>query len=509
MNKALPTAILAALVLAGCTITPTEQTADEAATRSLANPNDTRGRELEIWSDPRFTQQFSETYISASEIEPRITSIEREVMLEVIETLREAADLEAEARTAKQQEAIDRLNDENSSAATAVYDFTIGNIYFEQEQTELAEAAYREAVAKHRKFRRAWQALGMLYVRESQWDLAINAMTRVIELGGGNGITYGLMGFAYASTDNPLAAESAYRQAILLEPDRLDWKMGLARSFFRQQRFADAIALTGEMLKQDPSKTDLWLLQANAYLQLGDNLNAAENYLVVDQLGGANADILNNLGDIYINENLYDLAVENYIRALETQPDANLARSIQAAKVLTARAELDNTASLIEAIETHRAQDLDDQQQIDLLRMKARIAVANGASDQEADILREIVELDPLDGEALILLGQHESSKVGPAQAEIEAARLADNSDQLGNAQAQLAEHTAQATFYFERAAALEDFEADAYVRLAQLFVKLGNYEQALPLLRRAQQIKPRENVQQYLQQVERIARSG
>ena len=90
------------------------------------------------------------------------------------------------------------------------------------------------------------------------------------------------------------------------------------------------------------------------------------------------------------------------------------------------------------------------------------------------------VALDPLDGEALILLGQH-SSRAG----EIE-----------------------KAIFYYERAASLEKFEADAKVRHAQLLVKTGNYADALPLLRRAQQLKPRDNIQDYLEQVERVAKS-
>lgn len=55
--------------------------------------------------------------------------------------------------------------------------------------------------------------------------------------------------------------------------------------------------------------------------------------------------------------------------------------------------------------------------------------------------------------------------------------------------------------------ASLEAFEADAKVRHAQLLVKNGNYAEALPLLRRAQQIKPRDNIQAYLEQVERVAK--
>jgi len=88
------------------------------------------------------------------------------------------------------------------------------------------------------------------------------------------------------------------------------------------------------------------------------------------------------------------------------------------------------------------------------------------------------VAIDPLDGEALILLGQHSARAGNPEQA----------------------------VFYYERAANLEKFEADAKVRHAQLLVGQGKYQEALPLLRRAQSIKPRDNIQQYLEQIERVA---
>ena len=50
--------------------------------------------------------------------------------------------------------------------------------------------------------------------------------------------------------------------------------------------------------------------------------------------------------------------------------------------------------------------------------------------------------------------------------------------------------------------------EADARVRHAQVLVSQGKYADALPLLRRAQQLKHRENVQQFLDQVEKVAAS-
>ena len=86
--------------------------------------------------------------------------------------------------------------------------------------------------------------------------------------------------------------------------------------------------------------------------------------------------------------------------------------------------------------------------------------------------------LDPLDGETLILLGQHYA-----------------------------ATNVEKAVFYFERAEGVEKTEADARLRHAQVLVRNGKYQEALPLLKRALELKPREDVQRYAEQVERAAR--
>lgn len=425
--------------------------------------------ELEIWRDPAFKKQYAESYIAETDIEPRVTGVERKQMQDVLQLI----------SSDKMGEAAALLEKYRGAAASAVFDYTLGNLYFQQEKLDKAAAAYEIAVQKYPKFRRAWRNLGLTCVRESAFEKALPALSRVVELGGGDAITYGLLGFAYASVGNHTAAESAYRMAILLDPATMDWKMGLARSFFKQERFAEAVTLTNDLIAQHPDQADLWLLQANAYIGLKQPLKAAENYELIDRLGKSTVDSLNTLGDIYVNEEIFDLAVNAYIRAMDKSPQDNPERVIRAAKVLTARGALSQTRQLIEHIEAVYGDRLKTADRKDLLKLQARLAVAKGASDEEVRILEKIVTLDPLDGEALILLGQH-SGRAG---------------------------ETEKAIFYYERAASLEKFEAEAKIRHAQLLVKHGHYEEALPLLRRAQQLKPRDNVQAYLEQVERAAK--
>jgi Flp pilus assembly protein TadD len=106
--------------------------------------------------------------------------------------------------------------------------------------------------------------------------------------------------------------------------------------------------------------------------------------------------------------------------------------------------------------------------------------VDGDSSIETVRVLEEIVKLDPLDGEALMLLGQHYSRQNEPDRA----------------------------IFYYERAASLDAFEANARIRHAQVLVGLGRYNEAVPLLRRAQEIKPHDDVARYLEQVERIVKT-
>jgi len=423
-----------------------------------------------VLNEPAFHKQFAESYAAETEIEPRITTAERDQLQKILSLI----------ASNKLEEAATSIEKQRGPASSAVFDFTLGNIHFQRDQLAQASAAYRTAVEKFPKFRRAWKNLAVIHVRENEFAIAQAALTRVIELGGADSVTYGLLGYAYSSLENHVAAESAFRMANLLDPATLDWKMGLARSFFRQQRYADAIALCNSLLHDTPDRAELWLLQANAYIGMNQPMRAAENYEIVDRLGQSSTDSLNMLGDIYVNEELVDLATPCYIRALEMDQKTKPDRALRAAKVLMARGAMQQTSDLLQEIQRLRGDQLQPEDKKDLLKLQARYAVATGAGDDEAQILEEIVALDPLDGEALILLGQH-SQRSG---------------------------ETEKAVFYFERAAGIEQYEADAKVRHAQLLVGKSKYEEAVPLLRRALLIKPRDNVQAYLEQVERLAKA-
>jgi tetratricopeptide (TPR) repeat protein len=383
------------------------------------------------------------------------------------------------------------LNKQMKPDCSAILDFTLAGIQFQQDRIVEALGNYKRAVDKFPSFRRAWRNLGLIHVRRAslisgpaargEYDDAIAAFTRMIELGGGDAYSYGLLGFAYASREDYQAAEVAFRNALLLQPENTEWRLGLTRCVVKQEKFEDAATLLSALIERYPDRTEFWLLQAHTYLGMKQPLKAAENLEAVDMIGKSTVDSLSTLGDIYVSEGLVDLAAGAYLRALDADPRQPVARLLRSAEVLASRGALGQAGQVAARIRELESERMDQAELRQLLKLEARISMADGTGLAEtAAILEEIVKIDPLDGEALMLLGQHYARAGEPDRA----------------------------IFYYERAESIEKFEAGALIRHAQVLVGMGRYADAVPLLRRAQEIKPRDDIARYLDQVERLARS-
>ncbi len=446
-------------------VEPAPSRAPEPGPRTVAEARE------EIWNTPAFTRRFMQSYLAETDVEPPVTLEEREVVQAVYKLL---ADEEVD-------QALQTLELSATSAASAVFDFMLGNIYYEKDQLEDAVEQYRLATDKHPAYRRAWRQLGWTLSRLGRHEDAHTAFVRYFETGAGDAISYGLLASAHKNMGNFIAAESAFRMAMLLDPETMKWQMGLVEALFNQSRFPESIVLMESLIRQYPGQADLWLMQARAYIGNGQALEAAKNYEMVEQLGGSTRDSLANLGSIYINEGIYELGVEAYVRMLQRFPDAPIARVLGAARLLAARGASIETQRLADALEENRAADLTGEQRKTLLELQARLAVAGGATDEEIALLERIVALDPLDGDAILRLGLHARAR----------------------------EDFEKAILYFERAEALEEFEGAAKLEHGKVLVAMERYKDAVPLLERALMLTERDDVREYLAQVKPLAQSS
>ena len=137
------------------------------------------------------------------------------------------------------------LREARTPESSAVLDMVLGNLALQSDRMDVAEGHFRDAVTRFPSFRRAWRNLGLIQAHDQHYDDAISSFTKMIELGGGDAISLGLLGDAYLAKQDYLAAESAFRQALLLEPDNASWRVLLARSVVKQEKYEEAAALLG------------------------------------------------------------------------------------------------------------------------------------------------------------------------------------------------------------------------------------------------------------------------
>lgn len=422
-----------------------------------------------MFGDPEFKKQFLGTYGIHPDIEPKLSPEERLTLEKIYPLI-----------ASNPAQAISELEVAAKLDATAMFDFVLGNLYFQRDDAANAGKWYGLAVQKFPSYRRAHKNLGLIQIRDGKYELAIHSFTKMIELGGGDALSYGLLGHAYAAKQDYLAAEAAYRNALLLQPDNADWRLGLARTIFKQQKYEEAAALLNVLLEKNPDKAEFWLLQANAYVGMKQPLKAAENLEVAYRLGKATPESLNLLGDLYVNENQLELAANAYLRAIDAGPDQSPAKALRAAEVLSARGGTSQAKAVLTSIDQKLTAQANDEDRRTALKLRARLALADGDGAEAVTVMEQVVAQDPLDGDALMLLGGHYAKQ--------------GDSD--------------HALIYFERAANLEAFEAQAKARQAQILVQKAKYSEALPLLKRSQELKPSEEIARYIEQVERLARA-
>ncbi len=423
-----------------------------------------------VWNDPDFARRLIGSYGFSPDAEPRMTPEEQVAYREkVVPLLREDP-----------KKAVETLQGLVKPGASAVFDFTLGNIFFQNEDLTNAVKHFEAALAKFPDYRRAQKNLAFALVRDGKYADAVKPLARTISLGGGDGKVFGLLGFAYMSQGRYASADGAYRQALVFEPDNLDFKLGAIKCALQTANYDHAMALLDEVIQQYPERDNLWTLQANVFIQKEQPAKAAISLEMLRRLGKASPQSLFLLGDLYMAQESRELALAAYVEALEKDGGQNPAKALRPAQILVSRGAWDEAKKLFAKIRG-AGTALTAEDELKLLKLESKVAMSTGAGEEAIKVLEQIIQRNPLDGEALLLAGDYYAKNDQKEKAE----------------------------FRYDTASKLEGFEADAFVKHAQLMVQTQKYPQAAELLRKAQKVKPRDNVQRYLEKVEQIARTG
>jgi tetratricopeptide (TPR) repeat protein len=420
----------------------------------------------DFWNSPNFVRSFMGDYGFRSEIEPKISKSEQLVLREVVA---KAENQLVEAITYLES----KLND-NSSAAL---DFALATMLYQNGRLTQSEQCYNDALNKFPSFLRAYKNLGFVGLSLGKFGEASKNFSQSISLGEGDGVTYVALGYCYYSLQQYVSAENAYRMGILLFPESKNARNGLVNCLIETSRFPEALALLDEVLVKNPDDVICHRARVHALQGLGKERDAAVALEILKRMGKSKAQDLLNLGDLYHNLNLYGLSLKNYQLAIESKEKLSIRRYIRAASILINRGSYKDCFLYLEKIQQIFESNYSAQDEKEVFLLKAEVFNATGKTKESTSILRIIVEKNPLEGKALIMLGQHAWNE----------------------------KDYVLASLYFERASKIDEVEVTSLIEHGRMMVDVRNYEKAVKLLEKAEAIDPQPRVSRYLKSIRNL----
>ena len=402
--------------------------------------------------------------------EPTVSSEEAEILSKAFDLLKESP-----------EQAIKFIGAQITLKSSPALDFTLGNFYLQTGAWGLAEAAYRKALEKMPEFTAARANLGRVLIKQDKIDAAIEVFRPLLIKGTADPETLTLIGHTFLLRGQPVPAETAFRQAILLNPDDINAYLGLTKSLLTQGRLQESVKLLKNLLEINPQNAQLWFVLANTYLSLEKPDQALVSLETARRLGIIHSEALATLGELYLNRGQVEEALIVYQKAFAGE-DPSVSRLLRAIEGFVFRERIKEAEIMFK-----RLDDL-KQEQADILsfderhtfyRLRAHQFRLKGDHEEALKLYQKLLEKDPLDGRVLMAAGDIHRKK--------------------GRFE--------EALISYERAGRIPDKSHQSLILQAQIEIERENFSRAAELLEAAQALKPDPRIARYLEQIRRLIR--
>lgn len=415
---------------------------------------------------PEFKQRFYGSFGINSAIEPKLTQEDRPLYESIEPYLKN-----------NPTKAIQLAKEGISKDSNAAFDYLVGSLYYTQSNYSSATTYLKAALKKFPDFRRAHRNLALIYIQQDRYNDSIKHLLRVIELGGGDGQSYSMLAYAYLTQEKYQSALSAYQLARMFLPDSKDVRRGEAQCLLMTEQHSAAIALFDELIAENPSEQDFWLFQANSYLSQEQLSDAIANLEIAHTVATPSASSLSLLGDLYLNQDAYTLALQSYEAALKRDPQVKPEQAFKPLRRLMQLGLFDEARAYIALIESSLQSELSPEQAAEKAVFTAQLTIEGGNFEQGLAQLEAVLAEQPLNGDALILMANVQLDR----------------------------EAYEEATFYFERATSVPEAQIEALIGLARTDVAQAKFKDALKHLQKSQRIKKRPDVAQFMASIQKV----
>jgi tetratricopeptide (TPR) repeat protein len=406
------------------------------------------------WKTDHFQKAFTAGYGIDSAVEPQIRPEAQQVLQSVSDKMK---DQNRAGAVIKLQESVWL---ENSPALQ----FSLANLLVEEAKNAEAILHYQQAIALFPNYRDAYRNLAFVLVQEDRTAEALPLLTRSLELGSSDGLTFGLLAWCHTAAGQYGSALLAYQQAQLMAPEEVQWKQGEAYALLALEQARPAVKAFNALILNSPDNPAFWQTRADAWTLLGEYDNAIVDLEYVRRTTTPSAELLLALGHLYLQIGLPRLATDCYLGAAENTDQ--IERVFEAIDPLLSGEYWDEAQRLIEVLQSTEGTSAPE-----LKRAQAFLSLEREETESAIQTLEEITTADPMDADALLMLAK--------------AYRKTDR--------------PAEAAMQLEQAALVPDAKFKALLQLGQVQVELNLYEEAIATLERANRIDPQPAIQDYI----------
>lgn len=353
------------------------------------------------------------------------------------------------------------------------FQFILGNVYYSAGQIDKAEASYLGALKSFPTFIRAWTNLGILYYTSDKFTEAAPCFSKAVVLGDNDPATFGLLGYCLERAGNIVSAEMSYMQALAGNPESPDWLEGMLRVYIQGKQWGRAESLVKTLIRLQPTRAEFWLAHAN--ILIADNRKLEAIIMLESSVGAgfAGPNELNMLGDLYAEQGFNAEAANIYQKILVLTSEVGEGKLLRFAQVLISTGKLAQAEEVLARLKSGvsvNGRRIFLQARADLLAAKKQWPEAR---KELQDLLRE----DPLNGKALLSLGQSHVAE----------------------------EDFIHARFAFEAAYQITGSAYRASLELANIELKNRHYDKCVTYLQKALSIEKSDAVEDYLVHVKTL----
>jgi tetratricopeptide (TPR) repeat protein len=243
----------------------------------------------------------------------------------------------------------------------------LGALYRQSHKPDLAQAQFQQALNLDHSSESAVAGLIGVYADEDNLTAAVKVLNTV-PAGARTASMYVAAGAAYERAHDDTRAADEYKNAVLLEPDNLDYHNDLAQALFRSGQLRQALAEYQLVANSHPDDPQIWVQMSKIHRRQGDYREAEDDLAKASQLQPDDPGIEYYTSRLYASEGktLQAIGILNDLLKKSERPDGKYSD-----------AEISNRGIFLEDLGTLQRQDGDYAAAVQTFRQMGTLGADN------------------------------------------------------------------------------------------------------------------------------------